>query len=77
LGESQKPTVRSVVEHALLIAEVDLSFPIILAFDGRVMDGMHRVARSLMDGNLTIHAVQFEKRIEPDYRNCEPTDLPY
>ena len=68
LGEGQKPTVRSVVEHALLIAEVDLSFPFILAFDGRVMDGMHRVARSLMDGNLTIHAVRFENASSPTTR---------
>src|SRR5437764_1214211 len=53
------PTVRSVVEHARLIAEVDLSWPILLSHDGWVMDGMHRVARALLDGAYTIRAVRF------------------
>ena len=33
---------RAVVEHAKLIQEANLSFPIILSADGRVMDGMER-----------------------------------
>ncbi len=71
------PTVRRVVEHIRLIAEVDVSYPIILGADGRVMDGMHRVARAILDGLSTIRAVQFEVQPEPDYRNCSPDDLPY
>jgi hypothetical protein len=43
----QRPTVRKVVEHFRLVKEVDPSHPIILGPDGRVMDGMHRVARAL------------------------------
>jgi hypothetical protein len=74
---SQQPTVRSVAEHARLIAEVDVSWPIILAADGRVMDGMHRVARGIMDGRETVRAVRFAGPIEPDYRDCSPDDLPY
>lgn len=34
-----------------LIHDVDLSFPIILGPDGRVMDGMHRIARAVMEGS--------------------------
>jgi hypothetical protein len=71
------PTVRAVVEHARLIQEVDTSYPVILARDGRVMDGMHRVARALLEGRSTIAAVRFETQLEPDYRNCRPEDLPY
>jgi hypothetical protein len=41
------------------------------------MDGMHRVARALLDGRSTIAAVRFEAPLEPDYRNCRPEDLPY
>ncbi len=41
----ERPTCRRVLEHMSLINEVDLSYPIILGADGRVMDGMHRVAR--------------------------------
>jgi hypothetical protein len=75
--ELERPTVRKVVEHARLIEEVDLSHPIILGFDGRVMDGMHRIAKALLEGRATISAVQFGAPLEPDYRNCRPEDLPY
>lgn len=71
------PTVRRVVEHMRLITEVDLSYPIILATGGRVMDGMHRVARAILDGHSTIKAVRFVTEPEPDYRNCSLEDLPY
>ena len=73
----ERPTVRRVVDHARLIEEVDLSHPIILGIDGRVMDGMHRIAKALLQGRATIRAVQFETHPEPDYRNCRPEDLPY
>jgi hypothetical protein len=73
----ERPTVRKVVDHARLIEEVDLSYPIILGSDGRVMDGMHRIAKALLEGRATIDAVQFEVHLEPDYRNCRPEDLPY
>lgn len=71
------PTVRRVVEHIRLVQDADLSYPIILGSDGRVMDGMHRIARALLNGDATIRAVQFEVQPEPDFRNCSPGDLPY
>ena len=54
-----------------------MAYPIILGDDGRVMDGMHRVARALLEGRVSIQAVQFEEIPEPDYRNVRPEDLPY
>jgi hypothetical protein len=75
--ELERPTVRKVVDHMRLVEEVDLSHPIILGFDGRVMDGMHRIAKALLEGRATISAVQFENPLEPDYRSCRPEDLPY
>lgn len=75
--ESERPTVRRVVDHVRWIEEVDLSYPIILGVDGRVMDGMHRVAKALLQGRSTIKAVRFEHAVEPDYRNCRPEDLSY
>jgi hypothetical protein len=71
------PTVRNVVDHMRLVQAVDTEFPIILAADGRVMDGMHRVARALLAGQPTIQAVQFEITPEPDYPDCSPKELPY
>lgn len=74
---TQALTVRQIAEHFRLVRDVDPSYPVILAADGRVMDGMHRVIRALIEGRTTITAVQFEIQPEPDFRNCVPEDLPY
>jgi hypothetical protein len=77
LENEELPTVRAVAGHARLINETDLRHPIILAADGRVMDGMHRVAKALIEGRDVIRAVQFEVDPEPDYIGVHPNDLPY
>ena len=74
---SQPLTVRDVADHVRLVQAVDLTYPIILGVDGRVMDGMHRVVRALLEGHQTIAAVQFDVQPDPDFRNCEPSQLPY
>ncbi len=76
-GGAQDATCRAVLEHARLIAEADLSFPIILSSDGRVMDGMHRVAKAILAGRPTIEAVRFAVDPEPDFIGVDPADLPY
>ena len=72
-----KPTCRSVVEHCSLILAADLSYPIILDSTGRVMDGMHRVCKALMEGRTHVPAVQFQRDPDPDFINQEPESLPY
>jgi len=76
-GYEHSLTCRNVVEHARLIQEADLSFPIILSNDGRVMDGMHRVAKALLQGHSHIAAVRFAFDPEPDYVGVHPDSLPY
>ncbi len=76
-GHEEKPTCRKVILHIRLINEAELSHPIILGADGRVMDGMHRVAKALLQGEAEIEAVRFERDPEPDYVGCNPRDLPY
>ncbi|HEX2759212.1 MAG TPA: hypothetical protein VHM27_01815 [Rhizomicrobium sp.] len=71
------PTCRSIAEHARLIREADLAFPIILSSDGGVMDGMHRVAKAAMEGRSSISARQFTLDPEPDYVGVDPGKLPY
>ncbi|WP_375552022.1 hypothetical protein [Rhodophyticola porphyridii] len=71
------PTVRTIAEHARLTAEADLAWPIILCARGRVMDGMHRVARAAMAGHKTIRAQHFPVTPQPGHRNRDPDDLPY
>ena len=71
------PTCRRIALHAKLINETDLDHPIILSQDGRVMDGMHRVCKALIEGIETIQAVRFDLDPEPDYIDVSPDDLPY
>ena len=72
-----KSTCRAIVEHMRLIEETDLRYPVILSSDGRVMDGMHRVAKALLEGQETIETVKFSEDPEPDYKDVHPDDLPY
>ena len=73
----EQPTVRHIVEHLRLAQDVDMSYPIILGPDGRVMDGMHRVARALLEDRLNILAVRLPTIPDPDFIGCRPEDLPY
>lgn len=76
-GKGDIATCRLIAEHARLIEEVDLSYPIIMCSNRRVMDGMHRVLKALNEGLETIDAVIFEQDPEPDYVDVLPDDLPY
>jgi hypothetical protein len=76
-GEEESPTWRSLLGHLELVDAADLSYPIILAADGSVMDGMHRVTKALREGRQDIEAVQFTVDPEPDYIGRRPEDLPY
>jgi hypothetical protein len=70
-------TCRHIAEHARLINEAQLEHPIILSSDGRVMDGMHRVLKALIQGESHIRAVRFLTDPEPDFVGVDPDDLPY
>ncbi|HET6418344.1 MAG TPA: hypothetical protein VFG22_18755 [Polyangiales bacterium] len=76
-ADGDEPTCQRVAPHAKLMSETDLSFPIILSQDGRVMDGMHRLCKALIEGRDTIQAVQFEVDPEPDYVSVPSDELPY
>ena len=71
------PTCRAITEHFRLVQQSDLSYPIILSSDGRVMDGMHRVCKALLEERTSIEAVQFEIDPLPDYEDVYPDDLSY
>ena len=70
-------TCRNVAEHARLINEADLGYPVILSSDGRIMDGMHRVLKALIQGESYIRVVRFLTDPEPDFVGVDPDDLPY
>ncbi|MCU4358360.1 hypothetical protein [Acinetobacter ursingii] len=73
----QSPSTQQIIEHFQLIQDADLRYPIILCAQGRVMDGMHRVAKASLLQHTEIFAVQFEQTPEPDFLNMDEDDLDY
>jgi hypothetical protein len=61
-------SLRNFVEHMNRVSDADLNYPIILSDEGRVMDGMHRLARALQLGRKQILAVKFPDTPEPDVK---------
>lgn len=66
-GERHAPTIREIAKHARKIRDTDLAYPVILAADGRLMDGGHRLAKALLLGLEEVEAVRFGVDPEPDH----------
>lgn len=62
----ENPSVEEVLIHFRKLNNIDFTHPIILAPDGTILDGIHRVARARLDQLKTIKAVQFEILPEAD-----------
>lgn len=71
------PTTQQIIEHIQLIEAADLSYPVILCAEGRVMDGMHRIAKARLMNLATIKAVRFGETPQPDYINIHEDELEY
>lgn len=71
------PTTQQMIEHMQLVNAADLSYPIILCAEGRVMDGMHRIAKAILGHQTHILAVQFEHTTKPNFINVDEGDLDY
>lgn len=76
-GLGAKPISIDIAQHAKQIYAADLSYPIILCPEGRVMDGMHRVCRAYLEKHESLLAVKFAELHEPDYVGKQPDELPY
>ena len=75
--EGDSPTCRSITEHIKLVNEADLSYPIIICPEGKLMDGMHRVVKAHLEGLTSIAAYRLSVLPNPDYIDINPDDLPY
>lgn len=75
--EGDKPTCKSISNHIRLIQSADLSHPIIVCPEGRVMDGMHRVVKAHLEGRKCVSAYRMPILPPPDYVGIDPDDLPY
>ena len=71
-GTERIPTCRAIAEHAHRIATADLSYPVILSADGRLMDGGHRLAKAWLAGHVHVRAVRFAVDPAPDYYDAAP-----
>ena len=74
---TRQPTTQELIDHFQLVQQADLSYPIILCPEGRIMDGMHRVAKAKMMNLQKLQAVQFEVMPEPHFINVDEDDLSY
>jgi hypothetical protein len=74
---SSSPTPRNFLEHVAFIELAEYSWPIILDSTGRVLDGMHRICKAILEQETEIPAVQFTVDPEPDFTDCDPEALPY
>lgn len=61
----EKLTIREMVMHMKAVNDADLSYPIILDEDGDLMDGRHRIMKTLLLGLPTIKAVRFDENPAP------------
>lgn len=71
------PTTQDLINHFQLVQQADLSYPIILCPEGRIMDEMHRVAKAKMTNLNAVKAVRFEVMPEPHFINVDEDDLSY
>ena len=54
------------IEHIQLVQDCDLEHPIILDHNGRVMDGMHRICKALLENEKPDKKklIEYSERIE-------------
>lgn len=76
-GHAGIATIRAVADHARLIDACELSYPILLCADGRLMDGAHRLAKAYLTGRETILAKRFNITPAPGWTDVRPEDLDY
>jgi hypothetical protein len=65
--DGRPATVRAVVDHARRIENADLTVPVVLAADGQVLDGMHRIAKAVLCGRTSVMAQRLPTDPDPDW----------
>jgi hypothetical protein len=66
-GKDEKVTIQLILSHIDRALQADLTFPIILSADGKVMDGSHRIMLAYIRGVKTLKAIQFKSDPAPDF----------
>ena len=55
-----------ILYHIKRIEKADLNYPILLDPDGCIIDGWHRIAKAVLNEDLTIKAKRLQIMPEPD-----------
>lgn len=76
-NKNDEITCKSITDHFKLVLNCSLDYPIILAANGSIMDGMHRVCKAYLNNQKLIKAVKFNITPEPDFIDILPEELPY
>ncbi len=71
-----RPTCRLVIEHCRRILDADMSYPVILGPGGFVLDGIHRIAKAMIEGRTSVRAVRILAMPPPD-ETLSPSDPRY
>jgi hypothetical protein len=60
-------TIQKLLPHFRRAIQADLTYPVILAVDGRIMDGTHRLVGAKIKGVSELPAVQFKNQPDAEY----------
>lgn len=77
LNYNDKVSGKSITDHIKLVLDCNLEYPIILAADSSIMDGMHRLCKAYLNGQESIRSVKFDTTPAPDFIDILPEELPY
>lgn len=64
-GEACAPTIANVIHHMKYVQSADLNNPILLSAEGHVFDGLHRLAKCMLEGVTVIKYQQFNVNPDP------------
>ncbi len=60
------PTIQSIIDHYRRARAADLSHPIIISHNGKIMDGRHRLVKVILEEQEYVTCVVFDHIIKPD-----------
>lgn len=64
---TKQPTVREILSHMKRIIAADLTYPILLHSNGNVLDGMHRIAKAVLEEKESVCCIRFKSGPKPDW----------
>lgn len=64
-------TLLELAFHCKKVSKADLRVPIIIGWDGSIVDGRHRLIKAIIQGRRTIQAVRMTWKPEPCKREQE------